>query len=212
MSLRRVVLLRHGETDDNARRRIQGHLDVGLNATGRKQARQVAPVLAGFAPERVLTSDLRRAADTAEEVAATCGLTAKPDPRLRETHLGDWQGLTHPEVEQGWPGRLDLMRSDPTWAPPGGESRVQLARRALPVVTEVAVELAREPGEETVLCCAHGGLICALTARLLGLALVSWPALAGMGNCRWAVLEWADTTATWRLTGYNVGLADPLDP
>lgn len=203
------MLLRHGETDHNASRRIQGHLDVELNGTGRDQARIAAPLMAAFVPERLLTSDLRRASETADEVAAACGLVAKPDPRLRETRLGDWEGLTHPQVEAGWPGGIARWRSDATWAPPGGESRVALAARALPVVVEVDAELADEPREHTLLCCAHGGLVAALTARLLRLPVASWPTLAGTGNCRWTVLERCDAGLDWRLAGYNVGLTVP---
>lgn len=209
MSLARLVLLRHGETDYNARRRVQGHLDVELSPTGREQARRAAPLVAAFAAERLLTSDLRRAADTAEEVAAACGLAAKPDPRLRETGLGLWEGLTHLEVEASWPGGLARWRADPTWAPPGGESKVEVAERALPVVSELEASLAGDAVRDTVVCCSHGGLIGALTARLLGLPVPVWPALAGLGNCRWAVLERQVGQGRWRLTGYNVGAMAP---
>lgn len=209
MTLARLVLLRHGETDYNSRQRIQGHLDVELSPTGRAQARRVAPHLAGFTPERLLTSDLRRAADTAEEIAVACGLAAKPEPRLRETMLGTWQGLTHPEVETRWPGELERWRADPTWAPPGGESKVEVARRALPVVGELDASLAEESTRDTVVCCAHGGLIGALTALLLGLPVSVWPALAGLGNCRWATLERRVGQRSWRLSGYNIGAVPP---
>lgn len=211
MTLRRLVLVRHGETDFNADARIQGHLDPPLSAVGAAQARRVAPVLAGLRPERLLCSDLRRAVATAEELSAVCGLPAKADPRLRETRLGVWQGRTLVEVERDWPGLLQHWRADPTWAPPGGESRVEVAARARPVIEEIDAELASRPDEpelaETVLCCAHGGLISALTATLLGLPVAVWPALVGIGNCHWTVLGRRPGTGRWQLLGYNLAVA-----
>ena len=94
MSLRRLVLLRHGQTDFNVGGRMQGHLDSMLTETGVEQAAAVAPEIARLMPDRVISSDLRRAVDTADQVAAACGLPVKYDARLRETHLGEWQGRT----------------------------------------------------------------------------------------------------------------------
>ena len=74
MTLRRLILLRHGQTDYNIDGRMQGHIDSNLTAEGHDQAAAAAPVLAELAPDRVISSDLRRAVDTAEVVAAACGL------------------------------------------------------------------------------------------------------------------------------------------
>ncbi len=92
MSLRRLVLLRHGQTDYNLAGRMQGHLDSELTETGRAQAVAVAPEIVRMAPDLLISSDLRRAIDTADIIGAATGLPVKLDPRLRETHLGDWQG------------------------------------------------------------------------------------------------------------------------
>ncbi|MBO0848648.1 MAG: histidine phosphatase family protein [Pseudonocardia sp.] len=208
MTLRRLVLVRHGETDFNAEGRMQGHLDSELTQVGLAQARRVAPALARFKPARLLSSDLSRAARTAEEIGLVCGLPVELDTRLRETHLGEWQGLTVAQVEVGWPGALDTWRADPTWSPPGGESRVAVAARAMPLVEQLAAEFAEEP-PMTVLLCAHGGLISALTCALLGLDPASWTALGGLGNARWATVRRRPApTAPWRLTSYNVGIPD----
>jgi 2,3-bisphosphoglycerate-dependent phosphoglycerate mutase/probable phosphoglycerate mutase len=208
VTLARLVLVRHGQTDWNVEGRMQGHFDSQLTATGLAQARRAAPELARFAPARLISSDLNRAARTAEEVGTACGLPVKLDARLRETDLGRWQGLTADEVEETWPGAIATWRSDPTWAPPGGESRVDVAARATPLVAELDAEFADEPGA-TVLICAHGGLITALTCALIGLETVSWTVFGGLGNARWVTVQHRPTGhASWRLTGFNVGVLD----
>lgn len=208
MTLRRLVLLRHGCTDYNEAGRMQGHLDAMLTAAGLDQAGAVAGELARLCPVRLISSDLRRAADTADAVGAACGLPVKLDPRLRETHLGRWQGRTVAEVEHDWPGAIAQWRSDPEWTPPGGESRIEVVARSRPVVDELDAELDTERDETvTVLLVAHGGLIGGLVSSLLELPRTAWPAIGGIGNCRWAVLDRREDHPRWRLTGYNVGPA-----
>lgn len=209
MSLRRLVLLRHGETDFNVEARMQGHLDSRLTEAGLIQIKRAAPLLARLEPDRLLSSDLRRAAVTAEEIAAVTGLAVTVDPRLRETHLGAWEGHTTEEIERDRPGVIAEWRSDPTWAPPGGESRVDVVRRAMPVVIELDEELADVAASRlTGLLCAHGGLIAGLTAALLELPVPNWPSIGGLGNCRWAVLTRRRSSPRWRLAGYNVGVTE----
>lgn len=200
MSLRRLVLWRHGETDYNAAGRMQGHLDSALTEVGWNQARFAAPALARFAPGLVIASDLRRATDTATVLTQTFDVPLRIDKRLRETHLGEWQGLTGAEVDKRAPGDRDRWRTDSTWAPPGGESRVEVAERAY----EVVDDLLHSDDHETVLLAAHGGLIIALTARLLNLPLELWSSLGGISNCHWVDLAHRD--GVWRLYAYNAGM------
>jgi len=205
MTLRRVILLRHGQTDYNVDGRMQGHLDSNLTAEGHDQAAAAAPVLAELAPDRVISSDLRRAVDTAEVVAAACGLPVKFDARLRETHLGHWQGRTVAEIDRDYPGAIAEWRSDPAWAPPGGESRIAVVARSRPVVDELEAEFA-DARSETVLLVAHGGMIAGLVTGLMELPHSTWPSFGGLGNCRWAVLARRDDHPRWRLAGYNIGV------
>ncbi|MGH3478041.1 MAG: histidine phosphatase family protein, partial [Nocardioidaceae bacterium] len=88
MTLQRLVLWRHGETDYNAALRMQGQLDSQLTATGLGQARRAARPLAEQKPEVLVTSDLSRAGDTAAVLAVETGIVLRVDKRLRETHLG----------------------------------------------------------------------------------------------------------------------------
>lgn len=212
MRVRRLVMLRHGQTDFNAISRMQGQLDSDLTDLGRAQAVAAAEVLAKRQPLLIVSSDLRRAYDTAVALGERTGLRVRIDTRLRETHLGEWQGLTHQQVDAGAPGARLAWRDDATWAPHGGESRIDVADRSLPLVAEL---LAGEPdwgdddSDRPVVLVAHGGLIAALTAALLGLPVDSWPVLGGMGNASWAQLSGhgpADAVAAdirWRLDVWN---------
>lgn len=208
--VRRLVLLRHGQTAYNATRRMQGHLDTELSEVGRAQAREAAKSLATRSPLLIRSSDLQRAHDTALALGGTTGLEVVTDPRLRETHLGDWQGLTHEEVDAQMPGARRIWRDDATWTPPGGESRVDVAARSVPVVTDLLAELdewGQGPrAEQPVVLVAHGGVIAALTAGLLGLPVANWPILGGLANTSWVQLSGHSLPGeepTWRLDVWN---------
>ena len=191
MTVRRLVMLRHGQTEYNAGSRMQGQLDTELSDLGRDQAVAVAEVLAKRQPLLIVSSDLRRALDTAVALGERSGQPVSIDTRLRETHLGDWQGMTHLEVDAIAPGARLAWRDDARWAPHGGESRVDVAGRSLPLVKELVADQpdwgTEEPDRPVVLV-AHGGLIAALTAVLLGLPVDNWPILGGMGNASWVQL------------------------
>ncbi|GAA4676352.1 histidine phosphatase family protein [Pseudonocardia yuanmonensis] len=206
MTLRRVVLLRHGQTDYNVAGRMQGHIDSQLTEEGREQALRAAPVLGAMPFDRIVSSDLTRAVDTANTIADVLGLPVKLDTRLRETHLGEWQGRRVDEVEVDYPGQIAEWRGDPRWTPPGGESRVDVVRRSLPVVEEIDADLAEEPGAQSLLIVAHGGMIGGLVSGLLDLPEAVWPIIGGMGNCKWAVVARRADHPRWRLSGYNIGV------
>ncbi len=200
--MRRLILLRHGQTGYNATRRMQGQLDTDLSDLGRRQAAGVAEAMAAFDPFAVVSSALRRAYDTAVAVADRAGLPVEIDARLRETHLGQWQGLTHTDVAAIAPGARPAWRADAHWAPPEGESRVDVARRSLRVVDEL-LDKHEQWGLEPIILVAHGGLIAALTAALLDLPVDRWPALGGLGNTGWVQLSGYGDEPSWRLDVWN---------
>ncbi len=208
MTIRRLVLLRHGQTEWNAGSRMQGQLDTDLTELGRQQAVAAAEVLAKRQPFLIVSSDLRRALDTATALGDRSGLPVHIDERLRETHLGDWQGLTHLEVDDVAPGARVAWRDDARWAPHGGESRVDVAERSVPVVTKLLdsqPEWGADGSDRPVVLVAHGGLIAALAAALLGLPVDNWPVLGGMGNASWVQLSGhvVDDAIKWRLDVWN---------
>ncbi|AOW94782.1 histidine phosphatase [Rhodococcus sp. WMMA185] len=207
-----MILLRHGQTKYNADNRMQGQLDTELSDLGRAQARNAASALVGRAPISIVSSDLRRAYDTAVEIGDNVGLPVQIDTRLRETHLGNWQGLTHLEVDTRSPGARAKWRGDATWAPPGGESRIDVARRSKPMVAEL-IEKYEGWAEQPVVLVAHGGLIAALTATLLDLPVDRWPALGGLGNASWAQLSAHGSLESleWRLDVWNASASVASD-
>src|SRR5437660_3083754 len=93
-----LILARHGETDWNRDGRFQGHADPPLNNRGREQAYALADAVADERIEAVYASDLRRAHETAQIVAARKGLDVVIDPDLRERDVGEWSGLTLPQI------------------------------------------------------------------------------------------------------------------
>lgn len=158
MQATRILAIRHGETDWNVATRIQGHIDIALNATGLQQAHSVAQALAEREPlQAVYSSDLSRALVTAQTIAKAQGLVVGTHLGLRERHFGAFQGRTFAEVELATPELARHWRQrSPDWSPPeGGESLIVLRERVLKAVDELA---ARHLGEHIVLV-AHGGVL-----------------------------------------------------
>lgn len=208
--VRRLILVRHGQTEYNATSRMQGQLDTDLSDLGVRQAKSAAVALADRHPLLIRSSDLRRARDTAEALSIITGLPVDTDVRLRETHLGDWQGMTHLEVDAAMPGARRIWRDDATWRPPNGESRVDVAARSTPVVDELLADTATwgsgDNPEAPVVLVAHGGVIAAMTAALLDLPQANWPVFGGLANTSWVQLSghgMPDETPRWRLDVWN---------
>jgi broad specificity phosphatase PhoE len=141
-----ILLARHGETDWNLQRRVQGHSDTPLNETGRAQARALADELADERVDAVYASDLARAFETARIVAERKGLAVTRLPALREKHFGTWEGLTGEQVLSRFPEALDGPWGD-------GETSDELSRRVLAALSAIAAE---HP-DGRVLVVAHGG-------------------------------------------------------
>jgi len=216
MRVRRLVMLRHGQTEYNAGSRMQGQLDTELTDLGREQAAAAAEVLAKRQPLVIVSSDLRRALDTAVALGERSGQPVLVDTRLRETHLGDWQGMTHLEVDAAAPGARLAWRDNARWAPHRGESRVDVAARSMPLLAELVADQtewgsdqAGDAPERPVVLVAHGGLIAALTAAMLALPVDNWPVLGGMGNASWVQLSGhsedhaGPEAIRWRLDVWN---------
>jgi probable phosphoglycerate mutase len=161
-----LLLVRHGETDWNRDGRWQGHSDTHLNEVGREQAARVAGELDGV--DAVYTSDLARARETADIVAARLGLPVRLDERLRERSFGAWEGKTGPEIE------VEFRDAHARWLAgegPGAEDAEVFADFAARVQGFLADVLARHP-DETVLVVAHGGSIRVIHALATGLDYV----------------------------------------
>ena len=190
---------------------MQGQLDTELSEEGRQQARNIAPVLTEMGVAKIVASDLSRAAVTAQIVAEHLELPVMYDARLRETHLGQWQGKTHAEVDGADGSVRAHWRNTPTWAPPEGESRIDVAQRARPVVDEL-MEHFDGWDDAAVLLVAHGGTIAALTSSLLDLEISQYPMMKSLRNANFAQLQALprygepDTGVQWYLEAWNQGL------
>lgn len=206
--MRRLVLLRHGETDHNASGRAQGHLDVPLNARGLAQAEAVAPVLAQLDPAFVVSSDLQRARTTAEVVAAACGLEVRTDARFREFHVGaNRENRTWQEYADLFPDEAAVLLGERDGVVPGRESQADVRARWQPALTEAAAAV---PEGGCGLVVAHGASLRTGILAFLGLPPEAFAAFGSLGNCAWVVLEEQlptfrehGTELRWRLTAWN---------
>ncbi len=168
MSLTELLLIRHGETDWNRGGRFQGHADPPLNETGREQARALAQELADAQIDVVYTSDLARARETAEIVAAAIGTDVVALRELREIDVGEWQGLTWPEIEERFPeGARSWHDRGHGWET--GETYEQLGERILRALRRIAAD---HPAQR-VLVVGHGGTIRATRAFLEGTSVAA---------------------------------------
>jgi broad specificity phosphatase PhoE len=126
----RIMLIRHGETDWNVHGRYQGQADPGLNQKGIQQSHTLAVMLDGKGLDRLYTSPLLRAAQTAEILAEHLRIPLHRDERLMEIHQGDWQTRLRSEIEQMYPELFSRWETEP-WevTPPGGEHLSQVQER-----------------------------------------------------------------------------------
>ena len=205
--IQRVVLWRHGQTDWNLANRFQGHSDIPLNETGIDQARKAAPLLYGLRPSKIISSDLIRAKQTAQELANISRLPIHIDPGLRETNGGKWEGRTGAE------NRADDYEKFVNWLdgndePAGdfGERRSEIALRAV-----TAIERALEKEIETLVVVTHGGTARIIIGKMLGLPMTQWASIGGLSNASWSILENGHHRAGWILVEHNAGsLPEPI--
>ena len=166
----RLWLIRHGETQHNIDQIFQGQLDTPLTARGVAQARETARALASISFDRIIASDLERAADTAKPLEYGRGLKIERDVRLRELHYGILQGVqignfrqildAHGVGEQ-WGTGVFSQSGD---APPGGESLEDLVARTTDLI--MALDRSSALGDD-VACVSHGGTIRTIMTTLL---------------------------------------------
>ena len=163
-----LVLIRYGETDWNRELRWQGQTDVPLNPAGMRQAQAAAESLRGTNLEAIYTSDLQRARQTAEAVAAATGAHVRQDRRLREIALGAWEGMSFDEIHRRDGEALDLFRGDPAnHRAPRGESVPEVRRRVLACLQEIL----RAFPDGRVAVVSHGLALAVVKVLLLGLPL-----------------------------------------
>ena len=155
-SITELIVVRHAESELNKRKIMQGHLDPPLSQLGERQAEAVAKRLRTYRLAALYSSDLQRAKQTAVAIASETGLTVQYDHRLRERHLGVLQGKTWEEAKKKHPEVAEsIIRDDPHYVIPGGESRQQVMDRVIPFMQEM---VSRYPGQRVGVV-THGGIV-----------------------------------------------------
>ena len=159
MERTQVIIVRHGETLWNIKGIRQGHLDSPLTESGTAQAKALGERLKREKFTALYSSDLDRAVETAQRITALTGHEIVTDLRLRERHLGIFQGLTADEMKQRYPEEYRLNRSlSPNYVIPGGESIVQQVARNIAYLNEIA----EKHRGETIVVVTHGGVLSGL--------------------------------------------------
>ena len=194
----RLCIVRHGETAWNAEHRVQGQLDVPLNAIGHAQALAASKVLGIEKFSAIYSSDLSRARQTAEPTATRLAMKVFLDPDLRERHYGIFERLTYAEVKKMFPRDYARFEArDPDYAFRTGESLKDFSARSIAVISRIAE---RHPGE-SVLVFTHGGILDKLYRYVTGLPLSAERTFgipnAGLNRIelvadKWQIRAWAD--------------------
>lgn len=191
----KIYLVRHGQTDWNYQKKIQGQQDVDINEQGIRQAEKLAEILKNVPFEYAVCSPLTRAHHTAEILLKYHSVPLSYDERLKEIYLGKWEGKTHKEVM--------TQEKNPVWQyfhcpenyhPDGDmESLEKLYRRGEAFVREVLFPL--EDHYETILVVAHGGLIRTILNPIVGYSVHDFWKLT-LENCSTEILECKDRQLT----------------
>ena len=205
MSGTRICLIRHGETDWNVERRMQGHLDIALNATGLAQAKGLAGMLEEHCFAAIYASDLSRARQTAQAAATMLQAQVLLLAELRERNYGIFQSLTYEEARRRYPAAYRCFEArDPDFVLSGGESLRAFAGR----VTRCLTEIATRHAEEEVLIVAHGGVLDIARRAATGMSLAATRDFT-INN---AAINWLEySNGHWRVLSWGIAEAAALD-
>lgn len=199
----RLLIARHGQTDHNVVGRLQGQVDIPLNETGKAQAQQLARALDGMHIDRIVSSPLSRAVNTARPLADALGLGIDTDAAFIERGFGDWEGLTGAEIRERWPEKYAAWRAQEPLPEVGLEDRGDVGRRFASAARDLVAD---NPGS-TVLVLSHGAAMRAGITGLIGLDIDTFSGIAGLGNCHRSELEPERSDAAghlMRLVSHNV--------
>ena len=162
-----IFLCRHGESEYNAKRIIQGHIDTDLTPKGVVQARLAAEELKSFPIERIFTSDLRRAYRTAQIIADVLGLEVEVDKRLREMHFGEWEGLTYDHIYKNHIEDFHNWLKNPVACPLPSQEDIEEFKERI----SSFIEFLKNIKEKNILIVGHGGSIQGIICLATGLGL-----------------------------------------
>lgn len=202
--MNRLIVLRHGQTVWNITGKIQGSTDIDLDETGRAQVTAAAAALAAYEPARIISSDLRRAVDTAKPISEITGVEIELDKRLRERAYGPWEGLDMKEIAERFPDDHHRWRTQQPLLNPEIENWSDLKRRT----GEAVRDLLEVETDGTAIIACHGGSARQLVGGVLGWDQEATSSLTGLDNVHWADLR-RMKSGRWRMFGYNLGVEPP---
>ena len=216
-----VIFLRHGRTAYNAAMRLQGRTDIPLDEVGQWQAKLGGTALASvIKPTLVVSSDLVRAAKTAQAFADAADLEVVLDERLQERSFGVWEGLTREEIEAKWPREFEAWRGGAEPQNLGAESKKAVGQRVVQAVNEhLKRAIAIKPEGAVLVVVSHGAAINAGITTMIGQDPGIWRGLQGLHNVHWSHLvpSGAGTVETniektkWLVAAHNIGAGFPLE-
>ncbi|MBO9536891.1 histidine phosphatase family protein [Herbaspirillum sp.] len=155
-----ILVIRHGETDWNIDKRLQGHIDIPLNEAGRRQVAALGEVLADEGIDAVFASDLQRARATAQAVADAAGLPVGIDAGLRERCYGAFEGLRHPDIEEKYPEAYRVWKArEPDARYPAGEREAETMREFYQRSVDAVQRIVAGGKYRKVAIVTHGGVL-----------------------------------------------------
>ncbi len=206
----KFVIIRHGYSIYNKAKKFTGQTDIPLDELGLEQAKDTAEyVLQNYKIDKIYSSDLIRAIDTAKPVAEALGLPINKDPDLREINAGCWEGryiadlkVEYLEAFKKWATDVGLARCG------DGESSKELSKRCEKVFRKIA----KENEGKTVLVATHGGVVRAIRCSWLGIPLSEMKNVPHVSNSSVTVAEYDNETDTAKFTliGYDGHLKDKV--
>ena len=200
----KLIIIRHGFSVTNEQGRFAGRTDVPLNEIGKRQAEQCAKyVCENFKIDKIYSSDLIRAYDTARPISEITGLEIITKEDLREMYVGEWEGMLISDIRKKYPEQFEKwQRSDADFRYNGGESQKEALERGLRVIDEIV----KENDGNTVAVTTHGGLIQVI--------IEEWSRRSGktelmiVPNASISVAEWDGEKIDLITVGYDGYLTD----
>lgn len=194
----KLYLIRHGETEWNTQNRYQGSTDISLNSVGEAQARAIANRMKNDEVDRIYSSDLSRAYETARYIAKAKNLNVQVIPQLKEINFGEWEGYTIPELEKIYGDEYKRFFLEPHLYPFPGEGSMKAVQMRVKKALEIIIS--NNP-DGKVMVVSHGGIIKILIMTLMKMDLSFYKSF-WLGNASLSILDQKETNS-WVLSLLN---------
>ena len=186
----KIIIVRHGYSISNFNKTFTGQLDIGLSDIGLEQGKLVSNyIFENYKIDAIYSSDLSRAYDTIKPLSILTGLTIITDEQLREMNGGEWQGKKIDSLAELYPIEYAKWKNfDKDMCPPGGESMIDVRKRAIKVFTKIA----EANQDKTIVITSHGALIRSFISHIMGLPIERLKELPYVSNAAIIEIEFKD--------------------